>query len=693
MVETAAFHLSPLLPWPILGPLLGLAALAVLAMAGLRARGLGWRTLMLATVALALINPSLVREQREPLTDVAVIVLDESPSQELGDRLARSDAALAELRGRLEAFDGLEVRVVRSGADFDPDLGETRLIETLEEAVADVPRRRLAGAFLITDGQVHDVPEAPERLRPLGPIHALLTGERDEADRRLLVRRAPSYGLVGGQVTVTVRVDDLPSRGGGGLTRLRAIKDGEHEREFTLPVGQDSDLTFTLDHAGQTVIELEVEPGPNELSLANNRAVIVVNGVRDRLRVLLVSGEPHAGERTWRAILKSDPSVDLVHFTILRPPEKQDATPIHELSLISFPIRELFELRVHEFDLIIFDRYRRRGILPSQYLANIANYVLQGGAFLEASGPQFASMGSLYRTPLGVVLPGEPTGQVFEQGFRPGITDLGRRHPVTSDLLPPGQAEPGWGRWFRQIDVRPTTGSVLMDGVAAQPLLMLDRMGEGRVAQFTSDHMWLWSRGFEGGGPQAELLRRLAHWLMKEPDLEEEDLRADVDGRRIAVEHRTLGEPLESVAVTAPDGRQSVLPLEGTAPGRATGLLLAEAPGIYRFQGGERLALAVVGTLNPPELIDMRTTDEPLRPVAEATGGAIHWLADGDPVALPEIRQVLPDRAAAGRGWIGLRQNDAYVVTGVRDIPVLPGVLALLLALGALLAGWRREGR
>ena len=97
-----------------------------------------------------------------------------------------------------------------------------------------------------------------------------------------------------------------------------------------------------------------------------------INGVRDRLRVLLVSGEPHAGERTWRNLLKSDASVDLVHFTILRPPEKQDGVPVDELSLIAFPTRELFIEKIEDFDLIIFDRYRRRGILPSLYLENIA---------------------------------------------------------------------------------------------------------------------------------------------------------------------------------------------------------------------------------------------------------------------------------------------------------------------------------
>src|SRR5690606_9624395 len=267
-----------------------------------------------------------------------------------------------------------------------------------------------------------------------------------------------------------------------------------------------------------------VETAPDELTSRNNRAVLMVNGVRDRLRVLLVSGEPHAGERTWRNILKSDPSVDLVHFTILRPPEKQDGTPIRELSLISFPTRELFQTKLDEFDLIIFDRYRRRGVLPDVYLQNVAEYVEEGGAVLAASGPAFATPLSLYRTPLGRILPGRPTGEVLVEGFKPQLTDEGRRHPVTADLSGGQQEDPAWGRWFRLVGAEAERGSTVMQGPGGEPVLLLDRVGEGRVAQLLSDHAWLWTRGFEGGGPQAELLRRVAHWLMKEPDLEEEDL-------------------------------------------------------------------------------------------------------------------------------------------------------------------------
>jgi hypothetical protein len=407
--------------------------------------------------------------------------------------------------------------------------------------------------------------------------------------------------------------------------------------------------------------------------------------------VLLVSGEPHAGERVWRNILKSDPSVDLVHFTILRPPEKQDGTPIRELSLIAFPIRELFDVKLDEFDLIIFDRYSRRGVIPQAYLENVARYVRNGGAFLEAVGPSFGTPLSLARTPLGAILPTEPTGDVVEEGFKARVTDLGRRHPVTEGL--PGEGapdgEPSWGRWFRQVEARVHHGATIMSGDHGGPLLVLDRVGKGRVAQLLSDQMWFWARGFEGGGPQAELLRRLAYWLMKEPDLEENDLRAVVEGDRLVVTRRSLEPDDRPVEVTAPDGSKRSLTLLPESGGRSTGSLPISEMGLYRVTDGSRTALAAAGPLNPVEFADVRSTPEKLAPIVAATGGGVFWAGAG---SLPEIRRVSPGRVAAGRNWMGFRANGDYIVSGFSEMPLLPGIAALLLIVGGLLAAWRREG-
>jgi hypothetical protein len=681
---------SPVVPWPLIAGI-AIAALLVL-LFGLwrRARGTAWRALAAIGLIGAICNPSVVREERNYIDDVAVVVVDDSASQHIGNRAEQTATALAEVEKRIRALPHVELRVVRAGADStSAGGGGTRLFEALARALGDVPARRIAGAVFISDGQVHDVPSGLKDLGFDAPVHLLLTGTADEIDRRLTVTKAPTYGLVDSDVPMTVRIDDQPESPIGATAKVTISQDGQPKDTRDLPIGVDQEIAVHLDHPGPTLIELQVEGRPSEISLVNNSAVAVINGVRDRLRVLLVSGEPHAGERTWRNILKSDPAVDLVHFTILRPPEKQDGTPINELSLIAFPIRELFEVKLKEFDLIIFDRYRRRGVLPRAYFENIAHYVEDGGALLDAAGVSMGGPLGLYQSPLGDVLPGEPTGEVIEKGYRPAVTAIGLRHPVTADL-PGGGEKPTWGRWFRLVRATVKTGNTVMSGPDNEPLLILNRYGKGRVAQLLSDQIWLWSRGYEGGGPQAELLRRVAHWLMKEPELEEEDLRSIVIDGRLEITRRSLGENPKTVEVTTPSGTKATVPLTDAGNGKATGAMAAPESGLYRVSDGAHRAFAASGDLNPIELTDLRSTGDRLRPIVEATNGGIDRLAsDG----LPDIRRVKPGRDAAGRGWIGLRANEDYVVAGVDQAPLLPAMVILLLGLGATMLAWRREGR
>ncbi len=442
------------------------------------------------------------------------------------------------------------------------------------------------------------------------------------------------------------------------------------------------------------MLELTAAPLAGEVSDLNNHAVVSINGVRDRLRVLLVSGEPHAGERTWRRLLKADPAVDLVHFTILRPPEKDDMTPLNELALIAFPVRELFQVKIKEFDLIILDRFSNRGILPAPYLRNIADYVRDGGALLLSVGPEFSGPSSLAYSPLAPVLPAEPLSggaSTLDGPFRPLVTALGERHPVTAGL--PGDkpgGQPSWGQWYRRLQPNSSRGQAVMSGPDGQPLLLLDRVGEGRTALLLSDQIWLWSRDHQGGGPQAELLRRTAHWLMKEPALEEEALTASIEEATLRVERRTtIDGPPPPITVTSPTGQTSTLTLQPAGPGRAAGSVPAAAPGVWRASDGQRTAFAAAGTANPLEIADLRASAEHIGQIARASGGGVHWL---EPSGAPELRMVEADRAASGNGWIGLRRNHDHIVTGLDAIPLLPAWAALPLLLGLTLVAWRREG-
>jgi hypothetical protein len=687
----------PLVPTWLLAVWL-VAALLLLGVAlARRARGWSMRALALATLGAALLDPRVVQEERRSRPDLALVVVDQSPSQNIGARASVAEAARARVEAALAALDGVEVRTIRTGGDSQ---GETRLFDAIERAALDGADRRLAGVVVISDGQVHDVPAPGSAPWLNAPVHLLLTGGKDERDRRIVIEQAPAYGIVDQDVEITYRVEQTgPAPGKGELVGIHARIDGEERGSMQAEIDRSEKFPLSIRHAGPTVLELEVDPADDEVSTLNNRTAVVVNGVRERLRVLLVSGQPHPGERTWRNLLKSDPSVDLVHFTILRPPEKDDATPLKELSLIVFPVQELFENKLYDFDLVVFDRYVVRGILPTPYYSRIADYVRRGGALLVAVGPEFAAVQSLFRTPLGDVLPVSPKDRVIEQAFRPQVTDAGRRHPVTSGL--PGEtvagdadpdeasSEPTWGPWFRLIDGDVKRGTTLMTGAGGRPLLVVDRVGEGRIAQLMSDHIWLWARGFAGGGPHAELLRRLAHWLMKEPELEEEHLEARVADGRLLVERRSLGSGDVDVAITDPSGQSRTLRLEAGNDGLARGEVRTEEAGVWRVSDGIHTAFASAGRINPPELADMRATPDRLAPLTKATGGGTVWLTDG----IPEFRRTLPGRDAAGRGWLGIQRNGSYSVTGLAEVPLLPALLLLAVTLGSLAGAWWREGR
>lgn len=671
---------DPLLPWAAIAVL---AALALLGTGLALWRGLsGWALRFLAGVVLvgALAQPSYQVEDRAPLSDIVLMLVDETASQQLAERADITTEAAARLEAQLDARPNTEVRRIPV-PDGEGDAG-TLLMTALSNALAEEPRGRIAGILLLSDGRLHDLERAPDLP---APMHLLMTGKEDDWDRRLIVRNAPSFAILGEEVELTLRIEDNGAAPGDTRTDILISVDGDEAERFTVPIGEDLTLPITLPHGGLNVIEFTVPEADGELTDRNNKALIQINGVRDRLRVLLVSGEPHAGGRTWRNLLKSDSSVDLVHFTILRPPEKQDGVPVNELSLIAFPTRELFLDKIDDFDLIIFDRYKRRGILPAIYLDNVRNYVEKGGAVLVAAGPDFASADSIYRSPLADILPAEPTARVVDQGYKPAVTDLGQRHPVTSGL----SGADDWGRWLRQIEVQPIKGDVVMSGIDDRPLLVLDRVGEGRVALLASDQAWLWSRGYEGGGPQLDLLRRLAHWMMKEPELEEEALWAEPAGQTMRIVRRTLNEFVGDVIVTTPDGDEVQVPLEEVSPGRYEAIYDGPQIGLYRLEENALSAVVGLGPSAPREFVQTIASGAALAPIIDEMRGGVMRLEEG----LPSIREVRAGRPAAGRGWIGLTPREAYETLDVRQTPLAPEWLVLLLAAGLIVGAWMREGR
>jgi len=684
---------APLLPWPVLAALAFAAFVAVALALWRRLPGWALRGLALALVLGALAQPSMQREERKALSDIVLLLDDRSASQRLSDRPAQTDAAVQKIAAEITALPNTELR--RATVPDGAGNAGTQLGAVLSQALAAEPRGRVAGVIVVSDGRLHD----PDALPALpAPLHLLRTGHETDWDRRLLIETAPAFGVIGEETVIRLKVEDsgaVPATA-GSTAQLSLSIDGAETQTYTVEVGQDLELPLKLEHGGQNVVKFDLAPAEGQLTARNDSAVVSINGVRDRLRVLLVSGQPHAGERTWRNLLKSDAGVDLVHFTILRPPEKQDGTPVTELSLIAFPTQELFIDKIDQFDLIIFDRYAERGILPPAYFDNIRAYVERGGAVLVSAGPEFATVESLWQTPLGDILPARPTGRVLSQAFLPRPTALGLRHPVTAGLpgAPPPEGEAGpshWGRWLRQIELAGAQGEVVMQGIDGAPLLVLNRVGKGRLALLASDHPWLWDRGYEGGGPQLELLRRIAHWAMKEPDLEEESLQAEVEPGALAltVTRRTMKDAVGPVTVTLPDGTVQSLTLPQVEPGRFALTWQAPSEGLYRLKEGDLERVVALGPASPKEYETPVASGEALAGAIAASGGSETALEDG----IPALRQVSAGRLASGRGWIGVTPREVFATTDIRLSALLPAWVWLLLAAGASLAAWLVEGR
>ncbi|MCS0501450.1 hypothetical protein [Ancylobacter mangrovi] len=683
---------DPLVSLPLLIAAGAVAGVVALLLIFARTRGAWLRTLALALAVLALANPSLTREEREPLPTVVAVVVDKSTSQQFGDRTQMTEAARAELEKRLDKLkeQGAEIRFIDAGAGAG-EVDGTRLFTALSAGLADVPPERVAGAIFLTDGRVHDIPATMAALGFHAPVHAIISGHEGERDRRVALTSTPRFGIVGQRQTIGYRVEDEGAPAGARVP-VTVRRDGAVVARPVVTAGQPAEIDVEITHAGANIVEIEAAGLDGELTPVNNRAAVSIDGVRDKLRVLLVSGEPNVGERTWRNLLKSDANVDLVHFTILRPPEKQDGTPINELSLIAFPTRELFQQKIKDFDLIIFDRYAQTGVLPMIYFDNIVRYVEEGGALLVAAGADYTSEGSVFNTPLESILPAGPTGNLTEEPFRAKLTSAGERHPVTRALPGSQNDPPSWARFFRVIDSRGVRGTSVMDGPNKEPILLLDRIGQGRVALLLSDQFWLWARGFEGGGPYIDLLRRLSHWLMKEPELEEERLSMVARGPDIVVERQTMGDSVPPVVITTPTGATRTLDLTAAEPGLFRATFPADTLGLWRAANGDLTALVNVGPLNPREFAEVTSTTQTLRAPLAETGGGVWRMADLAG-GVPRVVAVRSSDRFAGEDWLGLSMREVSVVRGLGLFPLFAGLSGLLILMAGIAAAWAREGR
>lgn len=701
LTSTWGVSVDPLLPIGLVGGLGALYAGFVLlgARRGMRS---AWIRASVGAAGIALLlNPEILQEDRLPLSTQIAVVVDKSASQMLDGRNILTQAAYEALAAQLNGLDHVEIRLIEAG-DATAGQDGTNLFGALQAGLSDIAPERLGAVILLTDGRVHDATALPATIQGV-PLHILISGrEAGEVDRRIAIERAPAYGMVEQEELIRFRVvDDGVQDAHNEKINVIVRSNGEIIDRIQVTPGKTQDLRIQVPQTGRNVIELEAETLAGELTEINNRVAVTIEGVRDTMRVLLLSGRPNVSERAWRDLLKTDPAVDLVHFSIMRPADLVDDVPLDETSLIPLPTQEVFEQKLGEFDLVIFDHYEDSGMIPARYLQNLADYVQAGGALMVSADPGFAGKRSLYNTPLGAVLPAQPSGDVVEAPFHPAVNDLGGRHPVTRDLGQDAQNmasgdSPIWGRWLRMVRVNALSGHVVMEGEDDAPLLILDRKGQGRVAMLASDMAWLWARGYEGGGPYESLTRRVSHWLMKEPALEEEALRILYQNGELIVERQTLKDDVQDVKLFSPSGTTQQVTLSPYRPGIWRASVKADELGLYIAEQNDAQARTNVGPANPREYQDTLASAEILRPYAQRSGGLVAYMGDANrnpaSIRLTPVESPRAGQAMSGNGWMGVHMRGASDLQDVKRWPLLGGWQGLALAVGLILAMWWREG-
>ncbi|MEL6341857.1 MAG: glutamine amidotransferase [Myxococcota bacterium] len=699
---------------------------------GLRVIELIAWALALVVLTVALCEPVWLEDSGRTEEGKVVVLIDRSASMDVREEGVSRSASVDGILSTVQGTVGTSVEVFSFSDDVQAGVpaaydGQGTNIGVALAAVADrYLGQDLRGIVLISDGidrgalrkDLAEVGEdvsaavaiAPELPGPL-TVYQVGSAERlhDEAITEVVTG---GFAFLRTPFTLTARLRGTP----GDTLPVTLSREGRlvDTRDVTLGEDGSGEVNFqvTPTAVGRFAWELAIPVDPADAVPGNNTYPVVIRVVRDRTRVLQVSGSPSYDQKFLRLFLKEDPSVDLVSFFILRTREDFGAGwNADELSLIAFPYQRLFNEELETFDLVVLQNFNYAPYFEYEAMAlleNIASYVRDGGALVMTGGDRSFDLGRYGNTPISSILPvrlGVSNKMASEEPFQPQLTAAGRNHPITRIVLERDGDADAWDTLPNMDGFNFTGGlvpgsAVLLEHPTAReasgervPILAVREVEEGRVMSLAVDASWRWSfsEAAEGRGNQVYLRfwKNALRWLVADP----EDRRVVVvpsrenvlmgSEVRLTVKVRDAGYgPVEGKTakgvVVMPDGTEAPFEVISGPTGEAATTFTPTMQGAHRVRvqtgaaAAERGETVFAVSARDPELLDIVPDGKFLSRLAEAYGPQGRFFGpgdDGQPLLndgaernVPEKREVALASAPLISLWFGLFASLAWWV-------------------------------
>ncbi len=651
------------------------------------------RTLSFLVFLVFILNPQINKKNAEYHKDIVIVVSDMTQSIIETRKAKEVELISKDLSRQLKEIGNIEQINIKLENYKKIELSNAKEIETslfreVNNVINNLNIERLSGIIIITDGQIHDFHNY-NKLLSKTPIHYILVGNKNEKDRILKTTNIPKYAVLGKKYEIFVNIKDNTEK--KNLKTDFYLNEQLIDTKYLFP-NKNYEIPLPTLSIGKNILEIRTEETDIEISKLNNYQIHEINGIQDKLKVMLISGEPNMGLRNLRNILNSDPNIELLHFTILRPPTKRDLTPVKELSLIPFPTQELFDADISKFNLIIFDQYGLQGILPPKYLDNISKFVVSGGALLDIVGRKYLTKDSLINSPIKQILPTIPLKNISNKRFRPELTKVGKRHPITNKLKN-NYKEKSWGEWTNYTRSQLNSGKALLH-YENDPLLALDNVGKGRVVQILSSDSWIWQKSLNDKGPLIELIRNIIQWLLKNPKLEENFINLNKDNNLIKIKLNSISSGDINAKIVTPSKEALKLKLIDKGNGIFEGEFKSLERGKFQITWKDKTKYFIINDMNNKEVEEITATDYKIKSYTEKNNTFtknfnIFWKDR----STPKILRIYNNKILGGKNWIGVVEKNVPKISENSKQKLLNWYIIFMLLIFLIFISWYKEGR